>query len=64
MIHFNSYLLNKYDLGLIDGNDNIIKQKINISDYGRWYINKSNYNIQLDKDKKNHLINNYIKNNY
>ncbi len=64
LIHFTSFMLNKYDLGLKDGNDNYIKQKINISSYGRWYSNKSDYNIQLNKDKKEHFINTYIKNDY
>lgn len=64
LIHYGSKLLNNYDKGMIDGNGDKIKQTINISEYGRWYVHKSNFNIQLDKVKKEELVFSYLKNKY
>jgi hypothetical protein len=55
-LSYSSFLLNHFESGIMIG-DLIIKPKINVSDYGRWYWSGT-YKLQQDKDIRDSIINN------
>lgn len=59
-LQYSSYLLNCFENGIIIG-DMILKPKISISNYGRWYWS-GNYKLQQDKKIRNRIISEIKKN--
>lgn len=53
-IRYSSHLLNHFENGMII-DDTIIKPKVNVSGYGRWYWT-GKYKLQQDKELRNSII--------